>query len=152
MEHATRGRCPQCPMTAAGLPGPCLGERMPAVTYCELARSDIPSVIRTILAWQPSERAEIEYSDGMDAWTLPERASPAADLASLRPSVAASLSVLERMRECDSRTEETSCGCGGLARCARGKGRDGLVSHTDCFSCLQTTTGAARQASSNSGS
>jgi hypothetical protein len=56
-----------------------------------------------------------------------------------RPSVAESLRMVEAMKACPHRTAETGCGCGGMARCALGKGRgDGLVNHADCFACLQS--------------
>jgi hypothetical protein len=50
-----------------------------------------------------------------------------------------SLDLLKRMKECPYRTDETGCGCGGMAKCALGKGREGLVNHLDCFTCLGYT-------------
>jgi hypothetical protein len=111
-------RCEGCPRIEAGLPE-CLGQHCP--DYCTMAREGHADFITLLLAWQPMEVVEAR----------PETA------AATRPSVAESLSVLERMKACPHRTDETGCGCGGMARCALGKGRDGLVNHADCFACLQ---------------
>lgn len=49
---------------------------------------------------------------------------------------AAGVRKLNLMKACDYRLSESDCGCGGLARCLLGKGRDSLVNHFDCFDCL----------------
>ena len=54
-----------------------------------------------------------------------------------RPSARETLALLRRMNACPDRFAETTCGCAGLARCARGQGRAGLVNHLDCFQCLR---------------
>jgi hypothetical protein len=50
------------------------------------------------------------------------------------------LSLLKKMKACPERTVGTDCGCAGLARCALGKGHNGLVNHFDCFDCLRTAS------------
>jgi len=115
-------RCAGCPRREAGLPD-CIGENLPA--YCAIAKTGHPGFITRILAWQP-----------MDAEGETQSAEPPASAA--RPVVAESLATLDRMKACPHRTSETSCGCGGMARCALGKGHDGLVNHADCFGCLQS--------------
>lgn len=45
--------------------------------------------------------------------------------------------LLSLMHACPDREKRTDCGCAGLAKCARGNGREGLVSHHDCLECLR---------------
>ena len=40
------------------------------------------------------------------------------------------------IKTCKSRSTE-GCGCGGMARCARGKGRDSIVYYPDCLACIK---------------
>ena len=47
-----------------------------------------------------------------------------------------SLMLLGRMKECPLDLVQSDCGCAGLARCTRGRGRQGLVNHHVCFDCL----------------
>ena len=58
----------------------------------------------------------------------------------VRP-VAESLALLALMHACPDREERLDCACGGLAACRRGRGRDGLVNHRDCFACLADVDG-----------
>lgn len=51
------------------------------------------------------------------------------------PTAAESLGLVARMRACPHWRARSDCGC-GVNGCAIGKGRDGLVSHADCFACL----------------
>lgn len=138
----TDERCPHCPRREAGLPS-CIGQGCPA--YCGLAARDELEWVARILAWTPP-RPEIEHSDGT---FVPTETNTATEAAPLRPSVAVSLSVLNRMKACPHRAETSSCGCGGMATCAR-DGRE--VNHADCFACLQSPTGADPPGSSDSGS
>jgi hypothetical protein len=132
-------QCADCPRRAAGLAGPCIAQHMINDVYCVLARMGEAWALAAILAWQPCGLAT-EHATGEPS------TSPAL------PSVAESLSVLQQMKACPHRTAETTCGCGGVATCTLGKGKGGLVSHADCFACLQAPTGADRRASSGSGS
>ncbi|MFO0892140.1 MAG: hypothetical protein U0790_23755 [Isosphaeraceae bacterium] len=50
--------------------------------------------------------------------------------------LAATVALLRRMHDCPDRTPRADCGCAGLARCARGRGRGGLVNHHNCLGCL----------------
>lgn len=54
-----------------------------------------------------------------------------------RPSVREALDGLAEMRACPHRDERTDCGCGGLAKCGKGRGVNGLVNHGDCLACLK---------------
>ncbi len=73
-------------------------------------------------------------------WLLAPREGdePAADQAggANPPSLSESLLLLRLMNECPDRSAPADCGCAGLARCARSRGRQGLVNHLDCFNCL----------------
>jgi hypothetical protein len=64
-------------------------------------------------------------------------ASPAATAAipSVKLTVVQSLAFQAEAKECPHRTRDAGCGCCGH-RCARGKGRDGLVNDWDCLGCL----------------
>jgi hypothetical protein len=44
--------------------------------------------------------------------------------------------LLGRMKECPLDLVQSDCGCAGLARCNRGRGRQGLVNHHVYFDCL----------------
>lgn len=114
-------RCASCPRVGAGLPS-CIGLICPA--YCTTMREGLALYTEQILAWQPPPEEGVTHS-AAPIWVV------------TRPSVAQSLSTLDRMKACPHRTNDTGCGCGGLACCALGKGRDGLVNHADCFACLQ---------------
>ena len=45
------------------------------------------------------------------------------------------LARIAAMKACPDWVASSDCGCGNN-RCALGKGRDGVVSHQDCFACL----------------
>lgn len=45
------------------------------------------------------------------------------------------LALLARMKSCPHWQAASDCGC-GHNRCAAGKGNQGVVSHRDCFHCL----------------
>jgi hypothetical protein len=45
--------------------------------------------------------------------------------------------LIKEIKACPQRTDETGCGCGGLARCALERGYQGLVNHHDCLACLR---------------
>ena len=53
-----------------------------------------------------------------------------------KKSLATSVLLIKRMKACEHRLPKTDCGC-GVAGCALGKGRAGMVSHADCFQCLE---------------
>src|SRR5262245_10826916 len=113
-------RCAHCPAPEGR---PCLAQVARHPRWCQLI--DPASSI-----YDPRYRATLEaYPDVPEPEPAPM-------------PVAESLDLLEEMKLCPNRTPETECGCGGLARCALGKGRDGLVNHADCFACLQTPSGA----------
>jgi hypothetical protein len=113
--------CTGCPRREAGLPS-CIGLYCPA--YCAAIGEGHALFIPNVLAWQPPAVEGITYTAEAPA-------------VAHRPTVAASLDTLAEMKRCPERTPEAGCGCGGLARCALGKGREGLVNHADCFACLQ---------------
>lgn len=60
----------------------------------------------------------------------------------VRP-LAETIDLLRRMHDCPDRDPRADCGCAGLARCAQGHGRGGLVGHHDCLDCLATVQGRA---------
>lgn len=108
--------CCHCPVDA-GLP--CLAAEDPEAFgyWCPLAEAGEPIHLKMIVG-----RSAI--------------ATPATSRRPARESIA----LVERMKACPHWIPETECGCGGLARCALGRGRDGLVNHHDCFACLQSQT------------
>lgn len=111
-------KCPHCPLAAEDRP--CLAQVARHPRYCQFMDPESPihdERYRAMLAAYPGPPPIMD--------------EPA------RPPVTESLILLERMKGCEHRTTETECGCGGLARCALGKGREGLVNHADCFACLQ---------------
>jgi hypothetical protein len=55
-----------------------------------------------------------------------------------RRGLGETLTLLKAMKSCPHRIERTDCGCGGLAACTLGKGRDGVVHAGDCFDCITT--------------
>lgn len=70
-----------------------------------------------------------------------------------RESLRQSLSLIARVKACPSWEASSSCGCGNN-RCRLGRGRDGIVSHQECFACLReqdALTGAPRPLSEGSG-
>lgn len=64
-----------------------------------------------------------------------------------REAIKKTMGLIARMKECPSWEKSSDCGCGNN-RCRLGKGRDGIVSHQDCFECLReadSLTEAPRQ-------
>ncbi len=51
------------------------------------------------------------------------------------PVSAAAIAALSAVKACPHRSRDAGCGCSGH-RCAVGKGRDGIVTHRDCLSCV----------------
>ena len=66
-----------------------------------------------------------------------EGLSPASGSSGVTPGLAESLALIRRLSACPHRSARTDCGCAGLARCALGRGQQGLVNHHDCFDCLR---------------
>ncbi len=56
-----------------------------------------------------------------------------------RPAVFESLALVKAMRECPFRSTDSGCGCAG-GRCSLRRGA--IVSHPDCFDCLQRYAGS----------
>lgn len=52
-----------------------------------------------------------------------------------------SISLVFQMKACPHWVARTNCGC-GVNECRAGKGNAGLVSHNDCFVCLQRGAGS----------
>jgi hypothetical protein len=50
--------------------------------------------------------------------------------------VSKTVALLDRMRACPNFVRRSDCGC-GVNECRAGKGCTGLVSHADCFACLE---------------
>jgi hypothetical protein len=71
-----------------------------------------------------------------DPTLYPHKAHLAAEPERPRPSVAANLELIRRMKACPHWTK-ASCGC-GTNLCAQGKGRAGQVSIEDCRVCLES--------------
>jgi hypothetical protein len=123
-EHAET-RCSHCPV---GEGSRCKGQEIRRL--CEL-------VDPTSAAYNPAYKPLLpEREEGSPD---PEGAAGAGGL----PSVSESLALLRRLNACPDRFAETTCGCAGLARCARGQGRQGLVNHLDCFQCLRADAESA---------
>jgi hypothetical protein len=59
-----------------------------------------------------------------------------------RPTARQSLDRLAIVKQCEHRSPQTNCGCGGLATCGLGKGRGGLVNVDECLSCVAEKGGA----------
>lgn len=118
MESA--GACGHCPVE----PGrSCEGLR--ARRLCELADPAHPDhrpAYRDLLVRLAGDPGD-EPDEGLRAGPEPR-------------DLAGTIALLRRMHECPDRTPRADCGCAGLARCARGRGREGLVNHHDCFECL----------------
>jgi hypothetical protein len=117
-------RCGHCPVERGR---PCEG--LHARRLCELAdpaHPDYSPAYRALLvrlAQDAGREADLDPDGGWDR-RRPVR-GPAETIA-----------LLGRMHECPDRTPRADCGCAGLARCARGRGRQGLVNHHDCLDCL----------------
>jgi hypothetical protein len=47
------------------------------------------------------------------------------------------IDLIRSMKACPSWEKSSDCGCGNN-RCREGKGREGVVSHQDCFECLRS--------------
>jgi hypothetical protein len=52
-----------------------------------------------------------------------------------RPTPSEAFKAMNLVRACPHRSRDEGCGCSG-ARCALGKGKDGLVSHRECLVCV----------------
>jgi hypothetical protein len=112
-------RCAHCPVES-GLP--CKGLQVRRL--CELSNPDHAD-------FNPSYRSLLVQLARTDASRAqPERSGESPDLAE-------SLRLIGQLRSCPHRTARADCGCAGVASCALGRGRDGLVNHHDCFNCLR---------------
>lgn len=56
---------------------------------------------------------------------------------------AVTLDLIARMKKCEFWEKVNDCGC-GANKCLAGKGRQGVVSHQNCFDCLQDSAGVDR--------
>jgi hypothetical protein len=112
-------RCPHCPVATGS---PCIGVEIPRL--CELVdpkhSAYNPAYVSLLLRGRGNY---LERSEGKSEHVT--------------PSLSESLALLRRMNECGDRLVLTDCGCAELARCARGRGRQGLVNHLDCFKCIR---------------
>ncbi|AGA26032.1 hypothetical protein [Singulisphaera acidiphila] len=128
MIHVTTDHCEACPV-AEGLPcyrdpGTCQRVAQPGQEAFRetIARHGKILAAQAVLATQSM--------GGVQPVTLERVSSPT------RPTVAASTVLIARIKACPHWQASSECGC-GVNRCAAGKGRDGKVSHQDCFECLQ---------------
>jgi hypothetical protein len=112
----TMQKCRNCP--AANKAHPCLAQSKRHPRYCELVDPRSPT-------YQPAYVSLL----AKDPCGQPEQAP--------RLSVANAVGLIARMKACESWEASSECGCGNN-RCRLGKGRDGIVSHQDCFACLAT--------------
>jgi hypothetical protein len=121
-------RCSHCPV-AAGLR--CKGREVRRL--CEL-------VDPTNTAYNPAYLSLLEQGEA------DELAPGGPEGANNRLTLSESLALIHLMNQCPDRFAQTDCDCAGLARCARNRGRTGLVNHLDCFNCLRAdpTWGLAR--------
>lgn len=103
--------CDHCPCQAI-----CLGWPV----FCSWA-AEVPA--------DPVKLAHIRHRSALGAQSTAPVAAP-----SPRPDVRESLGLVERMNACLFRSRDSSCGCSG-GRCALRSGA--LVSHVDCFACLE---------------
>jgi hypothetical protein len=117
--EGSENRCSRCPVAAESR---CRGQKVPRL--CELVDSADP-------AYNPAYVALLRLSD------LDERVPSEKVGEPDRPTLAESLKLLHRMNDCPDRLVQSDCGCAGLARCARGRGRQGMVNHLDCFGCIK---------------
>jgi hypothetical protein len=116
-------RCDHCPVDRGHH---CAGQRVPRL--CALVNPDDPS-------YNPAYRTLLEKPVGDTGPTVETRPHVAATFPEV--SLAETLRLLGRMKSCPHREARTDCGCAGLARCAQGRGKEGLVNHLDCFGCLR---------------
>ena len=143
LEPITQETCPHCPAAPGSR---CEGQRVRRL--CQLADPSAACFSPAYRDWL-RRRADLGKPRGlppspgeMRGGGFPSNPPQApAPLHSLAPSPAqlrASELVarLHAVRACPHRTERPDCGCAGLARCALGKGRQGLVNHQDCLACL----------------
>lgn len=116
-------RCRNCPVPAGS---PCHALTAPAPRLC--AKVDPGSG-----AYDPRYAAVVvRMSAGPDGAVEPPPAS--------RLAAGESLRRIKLARACEHRTESVPCGCSGLARCMLGKGREGIVSLSECVDCLAGLT------------
>lgn len=128
-----RGPCPNCPRIAAGIPDPCPGQERDM--YCIGVEQGVETAINTVLAFRhlASAPGTATYRSGppTEAPVVRTVQAPAPS-----PEVARFLTLIARMKACPSWVASSSCGC-GTNKCLAGKGRQGFVSHQDCFGCLR---------------
>lgn len=72
---------------------------------------------------------------GMDPPPTPATPESGGRVGRIVIPVAESLRRIALARACESRTA-AKCGCAGLATCLLGKGRDGVVSLSECVECV----------------
>lgn len=112
-------RCRRCPVAPDSS---CAGTTVPRL--CELVDPEHPD-------HDPGYRVALRSEGGPTPAASGEPGSERR-----RRGLGETLTLLGEMRACPSRVEQTDCGCGGLAACTRGMGRNGVVHSGDCFDCL----------------
>lgn len=132
-QQADARRCGHCPVA----PGrPCEG--LAARRLCELAdpaRAGSSPAYRALLVRLAETNRSTDATSADPPEGPPGRPPPARSLAE-------TIALMGRMHACPDRTPRTDCGCAGLAHCARGRGRAGLVNHHDCLDCLAPAASA----------
>ncbi|WP_254053225.1 hypothetical protein [Singulisphaera sp. GP187] len=98
----------------------------------------MPSIIEKIVAFG---QVVVPSMGGVSVQVNPALSPP-------RPTVAESTALIARMKACPHWQASSECGC-GVNRCLAGKGREGKVSHQDCFECLQEVGGGGPGMSSH---
>lgn len=112
-------KCKNCP--AKDQDRSCLAQLTWHERYCQLV--DPASPIHDP-RWITKLAADPECPERPPATTIP---------------VAETLGLIVRMKACRSWQASSSCGC-SVNLCLEGKGKDGRVTHADCFDCLRSTS------------
>lgn len=124
-------KCPNCPVPDGT---PCLATVDPLrfAMFCEWAESGTDGQRQHIIG-----RSRI----GLGGSPVPPPTQAAA------PSVAESLAMIARVKECPNWVPRSDCGC-SINECRLGKGQAGKVTHNDCFACLREAGAIACESSS----
>lgn len=114
-------RCEHCPVA----PG------VPCARFCADAATGDPAVLRHIIgrsAFLSGDAPAPQHAARLEQSPRPAPAQVAANIA--------------RMKACPHWEASSACGCGNNI-CRIGKGRAGVVSHADCFTCLDSADAVA---------